>query len=142
MLQRSILLLGACIVLVVADREHEAHGSVSSKFRYEHEGEGHNEHSDHKAVLGKSNYYYFIITFACFLYFFSFCHILFLLVGSEKVAKEFDELSPEESRKRLRVLAVKMDVNHDGFVDNEELTDWIQKFFFKIVLINRKLWKS
>uniref|UniRef100_A0A0N5A7K3 Reticulocalbin-3 n=1 Tax=Syphacia muris TaxID=451379 RepID=A0A0N5A7K3_9BILA len=98
MLQRSILLLGACIVLVVADREHEAHGSVSSKFRYEHEGEGHNEHSDHKAVL-----------------------------GSEKVAKEFDELSPEESRKRLRVLAVKMDVNHDGFVDNEELTDWIQK---------------
>lgn len=34
-------------------------------------------------------------------------------------------MSPEESKKRLRILASKMDLNQDGFVDKEELTTWI-----------------
>lgn len=34
-------------------------------------------------------------------------------------------MSPEESKKRLRVLAKKMDINKDGFVDKNELTDWV-----------------
>lgn len=41
------------------------------------------------------------------------------------MAHEFDDLSPEESKKRLRILANKMDTNKDGFVDKKELTDWI-----------------
>lgn len=41
------------------------------------------------------------------------------------MAHEFDDLSPEESKKRLRVLAKKMDTNGDGFVTLQELTDWI-----------------
>jgi Ca2+-binding EF-hand superfamily protein len=57
----------------------------------------HNPHEDHKIVL-----------------------------GSEKLANEFDDLSPEESKKRLRVLALKMDTNNDGFVTQDELTDWIE----------------
>uniref|UniRef100_A0A7E5A1Q9 Reticulocalbin-3 n=1 Tax=Panagrellus redivivus TaxID=6233 RepID=A0A7E5A1Q9_PANRE len=57
----------------------------------------HDEHEDHKIVL-----------------------------GSEKLASEFDDLSPEESKKRLRVLATKMDANGDGTVSKDELTDWIE----------------
>jgi Ca2+-binding EF-hand superfamily protein len=57
----------------------------------------HNPHEDHKIVL-----------------------------GSEKLANEFDDLSPEESKKRLKVLAIKMDKNNDGSVTTEELTDWIE----------------
>lgn len=41
------------------------------------------------------------------------------------MAHEFDDLSPDESKKRLKVLANKMDANKDGFVDKKELTDWI-----------------
>lgn len=40
-------------------------------------------------------------------------------------AKSFDQLSPEESKRRLGVIVDKMDHNKDGFVDQEELKDWI-----------------
>ncbi|VDL72320.1 unnamed protein product [Nippostrongylus brasiliensis] len=46
--------------------------------------------------------------------------------SSKKVASEFDEMSPEESKKRLRVLANKMDTNNDGFIDDAELTNWVR----------------
>lgn len=46
-------------------------------------------------------------------------------LGSKKTAEEFDRLTPEESKKRLKVLAKKMDKNGDGFVDPDELTEWI-----------------
>lgn len=48
------------------------------------------------------------------------------------MAHEFDDLSPEESKKRLKVLATKMDVNKDGFVDSHELTDWIYQSLLKL----------
>lgn len=34
-------------------------------------------------------------------------------------------MSPEESKKRLRILAKKMDLNSDGFVYRQELASWI-----------------
>lgn len=48
-------------------------------------------------------------------------------LGSEKTADEFDHLSPDESKRRLAALARKMDKNSDGFVTEEELTDWVHK---------------
>ena len=47
------------------------------------------------------------------------------ILGSKKEAEEFDELDPEEAKKRLRVLAVKMDRNGDGVVDKTEMHQWI-----------------
>lgn len=48
-----------------------------------------------------------------------------IFLGSKKTAEEFDKLSPEESKKRLGVIAKKMDLNGDGFVDRYELKTWI-----------------
>ncbi|XP_068590163.1 calumenin-A [Cebidichthys violaceus] len=45
----------------------------------------------------------------------------------EDQAKAFDQLSPEESRRRLGVIVDKMDQNKDGFVSEEELKDWIRR---------------
>ncbi|CAH3037536.1 unnamed protein product [Pocillopora meandrina] len=43
-------------------------------------------------------------------------------------AEEFDHLTPEESKKRLRVIVVKMiDTNKDGLVSEDELRVWIEK---------------
>ncbi|GLH05521.1 Supercoiling factor [Gryllus bimaculatus] len=41
-------------------------------------------------------------------------------------AKTFDQLTPEESRRRLGLIVDKIDKNSDGFVSQEELKDWIQ----------------
>ncbi|KAM6896024.1 calumenin-A [Lycodopsis pacificus] len=45
----------------------------------------------------------------------------------EDQAKAFDQLSPEESRRRLGVIVDKMDEDKDGFVCEEELKDWITR---------------
>ena len=49
------------------------------------------------------------------------------ILGSKKDAEEFDHLSPEESKRRLAILAKKMDVNGDGNVDKDELKAWIHQ---------------
>ena len=51
------------------------------------------------------------------------------ILGSHKEAEEFDDLSPVEAKKRLAVLAAKMDRNSDGFVDKTELHQWIVRSF-------------
>ena len=43
--------------------------------------------------------------------------------GSEK--EEVDQLSPEESKKRLEQLVTKMDEDKDGKVTKEELVKWL-----------------
>ncbi|XP_058940838.2 calumenin-A [Pocillopora verrucosa] len=50
-------------------------------------------------------------------------HIAFL---GEKMAKEFDKLSPQESRRRLRMLVPRIDINKDGFVEEAELEIWVR----------------
>lgn len=43
-------------------------------------------------------------------------------------AEEFEHLTPEESKKRLRVIVTKLiDTNRDGLVSYEELSVWIEK---------------
>lgn len=41
-------------------------------------------------------------------------------------AKTFDQLPPEESRRRLGVIVDKIDTNKDGFVSEDELKVWIK----------------
>ncbi|XP_061706236.1 calumenin-B [Cydia pomonella] len=44
----------------------------------------------------------------------------------EDQAKTFDQLPPEESKRRLGLIVDKIDVNGDGFVTLVELKDWIR----------------
>ncbi|XP_050362663.1 calumenin-B [Nymphalis io] len=44
----------------------------------------------------------------------------------EDQAKSFDQLSPEESKRRLGVIVDKIDADKDGFVSLVELKDWIR----------------
>jgi len=50
-------------------------------------------------------------------------HVAFL---GEELAKEFEKLSPQESRRRLRMLVPRIDINKDGFVEEAELEIWIR----------------
>ena len=40
-------------------------------------------------------------------------------------ADDFDQLSPEESKRRLALMVDKIDKNSDGFITTQELKDWI-----------------
>ena len=42
-------------------------------------------------------------------------------LGSHKEAEEFEHLSPDVAKERLRTLATKMDRNMDGKIDKKEL---------------------
>ncbi|CAH3132502.1 unnamed protein product [Porites lobata] len=50
-------------------------------------------------------------------------HIAFL---GEELAKEFEKLTPKESRRRLKMLVPRIDINKDGFVEEAELEIWIR----------------
>ncbi|KAK0084302.1 hypothetical protein PV325_007297 [Microctonus aethiopoides] len=41
-------------------------------------------------------------------------------------AKTFDQLTPEESTRRLGLIVDKIDKDHDGFITQDELKDWIK----------------
>ncbi|GIY49305.1 calumenin [Caerostris darwini] len=51
------------------------------------------------------------------------------LMRSHTVAEEYEHLPPEEAKKRLFSLALKMDANGDKYVDKKELIDWVLKSF-------------
>lgn len=51
------------------------------------------------------------------------------ILGSVKQAEEFDQLSPEESKRRLGFLVKKMDLNRDEFIDRHELKAHILRSF-------------
>lgn len=56
------------------------------------------------------------------------------ILGSKDKAREFDSLTPEESKRRLRSLVTVggMDANRDGFVDKNELIEWVLKSFMTL----------
>ncbi|VDK83148.1 unnamed protein product [Litomosoides sigmodontis] len=94
----SCLLPLLLLYVVKSDREHVEHG-FSGKFKKEHGSENdHDIHTDHKAVI-----------------------------GSRKEAEIFDDLSPDEAKRRLEILARKMDRDNDGYVTREELEEVIKK---------------
>jgi len=80
--------------------ERETDGAFSPKDHHHTFGEDHDNAFDHEAIL-----------------------------GSRKDAEEFDELSPEEAKKRLKVLLGKMDRNKDTQIDRNELYSWILRSF-------------
>ena len=85
----------------VHHKEREEDGAFSPKSKgHTKDGGEHDAHWDHEAIL-----------------------------GSHKEAEEFDDLSPVEAKKRLAILAAKMDRNSDGFVDKTELHQWIVRSF-------------
>merc|ERR1719273_2602360 len=80
--------------------EREDDGAYSPRDKNHGEGDKHNSKFDHEAIL-----------------------------GSEKEVEEFEHLSPEVAKERLRKLAVKMDRNMDGKIDKKELQAWILRSF-------------
>ncbi|KAK9497253.1 hypothetical protein O3M35_004607 [Rhynocoris fuscipes] len=58
-------------------------------------------------------------------------------------SKTFDQLSPDESRRRLGLIVDKIDSDADGFVSHTELKDWIRYTQQKYVRDNvERTWKS
>ncbi|CAD6228577.1 GSCOCG00006442001-RA-CDS [Cotesia congregata] len=51
------------------------------------------------------------------------------ILGSVKEAEEFDKLPAAESKKRLRILLDKIDLNGDQFIERHELKAWILRSF-------------
>lgn len=100
-----ILLIAACVQCAAThkhtiSRERPTDGAYAPRDAHHLEGEEHFAEFDHEAIL-----------------------------GSVKEAEEFDNLSPEEAKKRLAVLVTKMDQNADGYVDRHELKAWILRSF-------------
>ncbi|XP_075214759.1 reticulocalbin-2 isoform X2 [Lycorma delicatula] len=82
------------------NKEREEDGSYSPR-DHNHITDGeHNKEFDHEAIL-----------------------------GSMKEAEEFDHLPPEEAKKRLKILLLKMDLNKDNQIDRNELHAWILRSF-------------
>ncbi|XP_077285356.1 reticulocalbin-2 [Arctopsyche grandis] len=54
------------------------------------------------------------------------------ILGSSKEAEEFDHLPIGESKRRLGILLLKMDLNGDKYIDKDELKAWIMKSFAKL----------
>lgn len=84
-----------------ANRERTDDGAYSPRdHAHNSGGEDHKDHFDHEAIL-----------------------------GSKKEAEEFDDLPPEEAKRRLGVLLTKMDRNGDQNIDRNELYAWILRSF-------------
>lgn len=57
-------------------------------------------------------------------------------------AKSFEQLSPEESTRRLGLIVDKIDSDKDGFVTKEELRDWIKYTQMRYIRDDvERLWK-
>lgn len=54
------------------------------------------------------------------------------ILGSREEAQEYENLPPEEAKKRLAKLVTKMDANGDGSVSHEELQNWITNSFLSL----------
>nr|CAH7712829.1 unnamed protein product [Callosobruchus chinensis] len=83
------------------NKEREADGAYSPRDHghFSESGEHHSEF-DHEAIL-----------------------------GSHREAEEYDHLPPEEAKKRLKILLLKMDLNKDMNIDRRELKAWILRSF-------------
>ena len=100
MLSRMYFVFGAIIFnSIVSLHAHADHkGSHASLSDSEHyeKGSEHNLEYDHEAFLGRGH------------------------------GHDFDKLSDEESKRRLRVIFGKIDKNNDDHVEEEELFEWIE----------------
>lgn len=82
-------------------REREADGAYSPRGGAHHAGtDKHDDDFDHQAIL-----------------------------GSKHDAEEFDDLPPEEAKKRLLILIKRMDLNKNQKIEHLELQQWIIRSF-------------
>jgi len=81
-------------------RSASHYGSTGKKAGDEHSRDDHNAGFDHEAII-----------------------------GSAKEAEEFDNLPPEEAKRRLKILVVKMDLDKNGLIERGELKAWIVRSF-------------
>jgi len=86
-----------------ASAERTADGAYSPRDQGHHANGHHDASFDHEAIL-----------------------------GSAKEAEEYDQLSPDEAKKRLKVLVEKIDTDNDHFVSKKELHSWILRSFKSI----------
>uniref|UniRef100_A0A646QJC0 Reticulocalbin-3 n=1 Tax=Hemiscolopendra marginata TaxID=943146 RepID=A0A646QJC0_9MYRI len=49
------------------------------------------------------------------------------ILGSRSIIEEFERLTTEDAKKKLKEIVLTMDKNNDGLVDKEELTNWVMK---------------
>lgn len=93
-----IFALAVCSRVSAIPKPDEKHNPLEhdSAHQSHYDGEHHNTQYDHEAFLG------------------------------EDEAKQFDTLSPEESKRRLGLIYDKIDDDKDGFVNLSELKRWIQ----------------
>jgi len=97
LLEQSLVLLCVLVLFTHASpKDRVVKDDLSKEKHYGGEDHDHNPEYDHEAFLGKDE------------------------------ARSFEELTPEESKKRLGKLFGKVDKSGDGLVTEEELKEWIQ----------------
>ena len=50
-------------------------------------------------------------------------------LGSEEEIEEYSQLPPEEAKRKLGELFLRMDVDGNSYLDKDELSKWILKSF-------------
>ncbi|KAL4225381.1 hypothetical protein ACF0H5_016070 [Mactra antiquata] len=96
------------------NKEHKERVHEQKLSKQDHDVEGeHNNDYDHDAFLGEAE------------------------------ARDFEDLSPEESKDRLAIIVDKIDRDHDQFVTEDELQQWIQYVQKKYVIEDTdRMWKD
>ena len=91
------LILLHLLATVSGHADHEGAHATLSDSEHYEKGKEHNLDYDHEAFLGRGH------------------------------GHDFDKLSEEESKRRLRIIVGKIDVNKDGSVVEDELFEWIER---------------
>lgn len=110
-----MVVLTSCSAIPKPGEKDHKERVVDKKLSEQEHGEDddHNNEYDHEAFLGKED------------------------------AKTFDQLTPEESKERLGIIVDKIDKDHDGFVTEAELKDWVQYVQKRYVLSDtERMWKE
>ncbi|XP_060561988.1 calumenin-B-like isoform X1 [Ruditapes philippinarum] len=110
----ALALLSSSLSSALPPKEHKERVHEQKLSDQDHEKEGeHNNDYDHDAFLG------------------------------QKEARDFDQLTPEESKEKLGIIVDKIDRNHDGVVTEDELQHWIQYVQKKYVIEDTdRMWKE
>lgn len=110
----ALALLSSSLSSALPPKEHKERVHEQKLSDQDHERDGeHNNDYDHDAFLG------------------------------QKEARDFDQLTPEESKEKLGIIVDKIDRNHDGVVTEDELQHWIQYVQKKYVIEDTdRMWKE
>jgi len=105
-------------------REREEDGAFSPRDKHHFESGAHHSEYDHEAILGHLKLYQNGVKCDGFYF-----NAWMWFAGSAKEAEEFDNLPPEEAKKRLKILVEKMDLDKNQLIEKAELKAWIVRSF-------------